>query len=218
MYLSINMEKMEFCYKHPEISVLFNLAHIEQPTDFVRISDEDSILKNLTELERKMLVRKYVPEQIHGDHAAALCGYVEQMSIADVDEDELEIQAKAISQRDHRAYKYVKGSIRKRQEQQVLFQSTAPWMQTPQAQIAQPEVKLEDAPVYKQMTSKARSSNVRDTIWEKADEMWEAAGKPMDVSVVLKLRKEIMNVLEEEGIKRNSASNELGKWQKARLQ
>ena len=40
----------------------------------------------------------------------------------------------------------------------------------------------------------------------------------MDVSVVLKLRKEIMNVLEEEGIKRNSASNELGKWQKTRLQ
>jgi hypothetical protein len=47
--------------------------------------------------------------------------------------------------------------------------------------------------------------------------MWADAGKPTGASAVLALRKQIMNKLEEEGVKRTSSSNELGNWQKARL-
>ena len=57
----------------------------------------------------------------------------------------------------------------------------------------------------------------RETIWAEADRQWEEAGKPTDTSIILKLRKEIMNVLEAKGVKRTSSSNELGNWQKFRL-
>jgi hypothetical protein len=59
--------------------------------------------------------------------------------------------------------------------------------------------------------------STRETIWNCADKMWEDAGKPTSTSAVLALRKQIMNKLEEEGVKRTSSSNELGNWQKARL-
>lgn len=60
--------------------------------------------------------------------------------------------------------------------------------------------------------------SVSVVIWQVADEMWEAAGKPTEKSLVLKLRKEMMTTLEEQhAVKRNSASNELGNWQKARI-
>ena len=56
-------------------------------------------------------------------------------------------------------------------------------------------------------------------MWGVADREWEAAGKPNDVSVVLKLRKEVMNILEKDhAVKRTTSSNELGAWQKARVQ
>lgn len=60
-----------------------------------------------------------------------------------------------------------------------------------------------------------RQSGVRDTIHAVATELWKAAGSPKDTPTILKLRKEIMNVLEEShGVKRNTSSNELGNWQK----
>lgn len=55
-------------------------------------------------------------------------------------------------------------------------------------------------------------------VWDIADKMWAAAGKPMDQKVVLNLRKEMMNVLEKDHeVKRSVASNTLGQWMKARL-
>lgn len=65
--------------------------------------------------------------------------------------------------------------------------------------------------------SAPRAAGTRDQIWKRADELWAAAGKPMDAKVVLQLRKEWMNVLEKEGIKRTTCSSEFGNWQKERL-
>jgi len=62
-----------------------------------------------------------------------------------------------------------------------------------------------------------RASGTRDVIFEVADAMWEAAGKPTDKSEILKLRKEMMNTLEAQGVKRNTSSNTLGSWQKERI-
>lgn len=59
--------------------------------------------------------------------------------------------------------------------------------------------------------------STRETIWNKADAMWEEAGKPTSAAVVLALRKRIMDALEQDGVKRTSSSNELGNWQKDRL-
>jgi hypothetical protein len=52
-----------------------------------------------------------------------------------------------------------------------------------------------------------------------ADEMWKAAGSPRDISILLQLRKKMMDHLEAEyGIKRTTASTALGGWQKTILE
>lgn len=53
-------------------------------------------------------------------------------------------------------------------------------------------------------------------IWDVIDRLWEAAGKPVDPKIVLGLRKQAMDELELLGVKRTTASNELGNWWKAR--
>lgn len=73
-----------------------------------------------------------------------------------------------------------------------------------------------DRPAVKGV-AQARSSGVRDKIWEVADRMWEEAGKPTDKRAVLALRKCMMDALERQDVKRTSSSNELGNWQKARI-
>lgn len=224
MFVSIDMQNLNILHKHPKTSVLFNLAHIEVPKSFVKITDTVAAVRGLTELEKKMMVRKYAPDKLHENHEDVLCGYIDAMPVVDVDEEEVKLQASVIRPTDNHAYKYVKGAILKRK------QPASPPPLTPQAQnttapthtltTQQTPVitQIEQSEQYRQMTLKTRSSGVRDAIWDKADEMWEAAGKPTDLTTVLKLRKEIMNALEDDGIKRNSASNELGKWQKQRLQ
>ena len=66
-----------------------------------------------------------------------------------------------------------------------------------------------DAPVVHRM------SNVKEQIWDLANIMWSTAGKPTDKKLLLKLRKRIMDTLGERGVKRTTASNELGNWQKS---
>lgn len=65
--------------------------------------------------------------------------------------------------------------------------------------------------------SAPRSGN-RVIIFEVADRMWNEAGSPRDLSVVLPLRKTIMAELEaNHGIKKTTSSTALGEWQKLRL-
>ena len=73
------------------------------------------------------------------------------------------------------------------------------------------------APSNGERSTAPRASGTRDVIFEVADNMWEAAGKPTDPKVVLALRKEIMNALEQQGVKRNTSSNTLGVWSKERI-
>lgn len=63
-----------------------------------------------------------------------------------------------------------------------------------------------------------RSSGIRDTIYSVADRIWEDAGKPTDKTIILKLRKQMMEELENtHSVKRNTSSNSLGDWQKLRI-
>lgn len=72
-----------------------------------------------------------------------------------------------------------------------------------------------EKPVVDQLAPKGQTSNL---IWDVADEIWIEAGRPTDPKVVLALRKKMMQDLETlHGVKKNTASNELGKWQKARI-
>ena len=72
-----------------------------------------------------------------------------------------------------------------------------------------------EKPVVDQQAPKGQTSNL---IWDVADEIWINAGRPTELKLVLSLRKKIMQDLETlHGVKKNTASNELGKWQKARI-
>lgn len=72
-----------------------------------------------------------------------------------------------------------------------------------------------EKPVVDQQAPKGQTSNL---IWDVADEIWVNAGRPTELKLVLSLRKKIMQDLETlHGVKKNTASNELGKWQKARI-
>lgn len=63
-----------------------------------------------------------------------------------------------------------------------------------------------------------RQNGSRIQIWKRAEELWSAAGKPTDKKIVLKLRIEWMKILEKEGVKRNTASGELGQWMKTKTE
>lgn len=102
-------------------------------------------------------------------------------------------------------------------EQQIIDSETVPtdmgrqgaWQ--PQREKSAPVIRVTgDRPAA------SRTSGTRDIIFAVADELWQQAGKPTDKSEILKLRKEMMNRLETEGVKRNTSSNTLGVWVKER--
>lgn len=84
-----------------------------------------------------------------------------------------------------------------------------------------PEFTVTNEPVINVVThststtpTASRMTGSRQLIWDVATTMWIDAGSPTNKSEVLSLRKLIMNELEKQGVNRNSASNELGKWHK----
>ena len=81
--------------------------------------------------------------------------------------------------------------------------------------FAEPKAAVE---VKKVETEVAPKGNTSTLIWDVADELWAKAGSPKDPKDVLRLRKDIMVELENVyHVKKNTASNELGKWSKARI-
>jgi len=62
---------------------------------------------------------------------------------------------------------------------------------------------------------RTKNSGQREIIFEAAEQKWESMGKPTDLSVIRKMRIELMNELEALGVKRTTASTTLGAWQKA---
>jgi len=81
---------------------------------------------------------------------------------------------------------------------------------------AQPEPVLHFRPSVKPAVKPARRMvGVKAIIHSVADQMWQEAGSPTDKRDVLRLRKSIMNMLElKHSVNRNTASTELGNWQK----
>lgn len=83
----------------------------------------------------------------------------------------------------------------------------------PVAPVARPQVRPQPRPVV--VTPAAHRGSVAATIFAIADRMWADAGKPTELRTLLNLRKQMMNAMEAQGIKRTTASTTLGQWQKA---
>lgn len=90
-----------------------------------------------------------------------------------------------------------------------------------EAQPVQAGTRPDPAPAAVTVPAKTPSAprgGNRVIIFEVADRMWNEAGSPRDLSVVLPLRKTIMAELEaNHGIKKTTSSTALGEWQKVRL-
>ena len=71
-------------------------------------------------------------------------------------------------------------------------------------------------PANEKRAAASRTAGTRDIIFAVADEMWKEAGEPRDKKEILQLRKQMMDCLEAQGVKRNTSSNTLGVWVKER--
>lgn len=247
MYVSIDLQKLQFVHKAAVQKVVANLAWIEMHGQAYAIDSPGarSWLGYMTDMEMVMLYRNttgletgYRGQYLRG----ILSELAERMDENEVDGFEAEVQAAQIPEGDPADYEYSFGaSIPTKLEEFILQPLTAdkhpeepsigaarhgrynPTHNSAQhsaaaARGAATTVARSGTRGLQRPTGAPRSGGVREKIWAEADRMWEADGKPTDKSAVLALRKRIMNVLESDhGVKRTSSSNELGNWQRDRI-
>lgn len=237
MYVSIDLENLIFLHKHEDVMVVCNLVHIEAPHVEVCISSccGQTFLSNFTEMELRALYCNttnadkvsYSAKELR----AILVDIAERLPVADVVKFELDRQAELVPEGSIDPLKYVKGATRSGKPAELfpLQASRSPNEEKIAASAAraavQPAARKERAPTpalpqlrAQQVPATPRQGGVRAIVWEVADALWEKEGKPTNKQQVLTLRKRMMCILESEhGVKRTSSSNELGQWQKSRL-
>jgi hypothetical protein len=148
---------------------------------------------------------------------------------------ELEVQANSIAPGDEERYRYVPGASRPmlvtelfevqplRCEQRWTPEQLAELSKKgpAQAAIAPAAATVPSAPrspAARPAAPSAPRGSSKPLIWERMDRIWDKAGKPTSIQIVLGLRKACMSELEHEcGIKRTTSSTELGNWMKARV-
>lgn len=242
MYILINRDSMELLYKHECPRTLANLVWIEArfASSYIFPFWDATDLKKFTDLELKFLYKsltKFEGDVTFTRHQIIqiIWDLIESIKVTEADPVEAQNQAEYIPDNSQILYKYVYGSHRPASMQELFTptpmeakrdmkqEAAAVAGKLPSLQRVDPEVVSRvinkvKATVPTKAKSGPKAGTAKSIIWSTADLMWEEAGKPTDRPLVLKLRKEIMNKLEvEEGIKRTSASSELGQWNKARV-
>lgn len=239
MYVSINMDDLQFVHKHADHDTCSALAWLEMPHKSVTIesTDREFFLSKMTALDLRMLYRNTTALDITGtDHIV-----VREMLATLVDENltatfahiaELDAQIALVEGELYKGipWKYALGSRRPAKQEELFSLHCKPLDPVTAynaAQRAPQRRKLAAAPQRapapasapsRPAVPKQRMSSVRPQIWAVADRMWSEAGSPTDKTAVLELRKKMMVELEEKHfVKRTSSSNELGNWMKERL-
>jgi hypothetical protein len=222
------------------------MAWLEVPNSHVVITaaDHPDYFNTFTDLELKLLYKHTTGFDHTGYSRPALLQIISDLAmrlpVLECNLLELQAQVNAIPAGTDEIYRYVRGSTRPGTQNELFTVPAAKLPAQPeteataQSRSAAPLVGAlgplagataadrghggtNPAPRPRAAPSSLPRGGTRETIWAEADKQWEAAGKPTEQSVILKLRKEIMNVLEAQGVKRTSSSNELGNWQKFRL-
>lgn len=239
----INTERMVVLYVHDSTSVLSRMDYLENRDASIIVPlEHPQDLDNFTDLELKLLYKHTTGNDHSGFSRVAWLQLVletlQRIPKLRVNVTEVEAQSDYVTFEDDRFYRFVPGS-RVPKELQDLFLGSQTVKPDAEAEaLARTGAVKEYAPVAAlpgtgrvstgagtNTAPRTRSAaapgaprgGVRQIIWDKADQMWEAAGKPTVPGIVLKLRKQIMDALETDGVKRTSSSNELGNWQKARV-
>lgn len=239
MYCILDLDRLAIAHKHADFEVVCNLAEIELPGAELSIAVFDSVkcFYPFTEAELAKLYGNLTgatTARKGNDLRALIVEAIYRLPETLASATEADRQAEfATLNRAAGPFAYVRGATRPAKQAPGVLTTVQPANSEADAIIAAGTVAAtlkaarpahttrqctDPAPAASQRPASApRGSGVRATIWDKADEMWEAAGKPMEKAQVLALRKAIMGALELAGVKRTSSSNELGNWQKARI-
>lgn len=220
MYITINRESCVFTHVANDYQTLLNLCHIELSHVKAYILPVEDIKtdKHLTDLEMKLLYRNSTGQEYTGKSRNELNNLVYEYAISlpytPWNKSEIELQASKITDSDQGFYRYVPGSttpclLQELFEPVLSVVDGVPTVGIAMSYTPQPQTVAQTT---------VRTGGSKDTIFKVADAMWEEAGKPTEQTIVLGLRRKIMQVLESEySIKKSTSSNTLGLWQKARL-
>ena len=242
MYISIDLDKMQFSAKHEDYRVICDLDFIHhRHCDLFPITWTGG-LKHRTETELQLLYKHTTGEDhspYHGDELRkVLFDLMEKLPVTDVAAFEAERQAAYIEKLDKKGlpgYVYVKGATTPAKPGDLFSPPFLKATITPE-EAAAAVARKRTAPAQQPSTSNdatsvvsapsrpartpgaPRAGGTREVIWKVADDIWQRDGSPSEKNAVLAIRKRVMDVLEKDhGIKRTSASSELGNWQKARI-
>lgn len=234
MYISIDCDNMKFLRKHKELHCVANLAWIENHNDAYCISSicDARVFLDFTLMELGMLyentTKEPIPNATRNQFAQMLFDLASKMKETDVNEFELDIQARFVKESDETKYRYCKGASRPSSKEKLfkeigIVKAIDNSIEKALDNILPDVAKANERKLFKAKKSPNRfmkgpaRGTAKAIIWETADSMWKALNEPTVKKEILELRKEIMNKLEKVGIKRSSASSELGKWHKERV-
>ena len=239
MYVLIDRQQMAITHKHHDRTVLNKLSWIECTNSAAVLALTNTrALMEFTASELKLIYKNATGAELTG-YAQGLATAVLEMSkrlpITDAVLAEVEAQALFITDGDKSQYSYCKGAKRPTEHPSLFLAPllTAPRMEAEELGAANgcsasafpptahqnSGARTNGTPSAPRAPSAPRTGGTRDTIFRVADEMWAAKGSPTNISVVLALRKEIMQELEvSHGVKKSTSSTALGDWQKAKAQ
>lgn len=237
-YILIDRDQMKITHKHPDRVVLTSLSWIECTNSGVIISLSNTRpLLDFTPAELSLIYKHATGTELKGyaqQLANSVLAAAKRMPDTVAKLDEVVAQSRCIQDGDKSCYRYVIGS--KTPEQlPTVFQ--APALSVPRSEAEEQAAESGYAgpafggtghantpagtnplPHAARAPSAPRTGAITEKVFTIADQLWEAAGKPKSLQVVLQLRKKIMDVLEtEHDVKRTTASNTLAVWQKTRL-
>lgn len=239
MHVLIDREQMLVLYKHPKLSVLDNVRHIECPQSCAIVPYQDHF-GDLTDLELRLLYRNLCGQSFQGyarHHLeATLKMMCEALPESPINEYEALLQAMTIDMEDEDYYRYAPGSTEP-SKQNVLFRAPAkqtqaiviPCPPAPAPLPQSPENKAHMAAYEAQKLARSVPREPRQSnpstyvppkggsktgrVWEIAEPIYEAAPKPVDWKA---LRKQIVAACEAEGINSSTASVQYGKWKQTK--
>jgi len=225
MYVLIDRDRLVFCHKHPEHSVVSNLATIELGHIRATILPIDSgqAFGDFTTLELRWLYQNTTGHKFEGFshlHIQELVlGVARALPVSDVNAYEVIRQAISCASDTTGHYFYVKGAFTPA-KCSGLFEPDALSAQPVPVGGAGPQpaqVHTNAAPMPILAPIEPPRKGARAMIFEVADRMWNDAGNPISLVKVLALRKTIMQELEtKHDVKKTTSSTALGEWQKTR--
>jgi len=236
MHVLIDLTNMRFVYAHENQRLLSSLCHIELNECATLLGEGCSqyTYARFTDLELKLLYRNtFGVDSIFGRGGTiqVIMDNVPDLPQVDADPYEALMQADSIADNDDWHYRYLKGSMKPQMLEEAFTyvplrmkhiptQAPKPAASPVAAPPAgdRPAVGTVPAPRPAAAPSAPRQGGTTAIIWQVADAMWEAAGKPTALPTVLALRKTMMSELEaKHNVKKTTSSTSLGNWQKARL-